>query len=234
MEFVSQLPRVVQRTGFARDFHLAAQWFPKLGVFEEDGTWTCPQFRFESEFYADYGTYDVTLVVPEGHVVGATGERLSANPESGGRVAFRHRQEGVHDFAWTAWPGFVERRRVFRHPELPPVEMILLLRRETSGKAERYFTALSHGLRLFGLWYGAYPYPTLTMVDPPWAGSGAGGMEYPTFITTGGRVLSPPATMSPETVTVHEFGHQYWYGLLATDEFRESSTRGSTPTRRRG
>jgi hypothetical protein len=37
-------------------------------------------------------------------------------------------------------------------------------------------------LKWFGLWYGAYPYATTTVVDPPYGGSGAGGMEYPTFI----------------------------------------------------
>lgn len=222
ISFEAQLPRVVERTGFKNGFHLVAQWFPKLGVHEPDGTWSCPQFHASSEFYADYGDYDVTLVLPRGIVVGATGTRVSESVEADGRIAYRHTQAGVHDFAWTAWSDFVERRRVFRHPGLPETEMILLLRRETAGFAERYFRALENGLRYLGEWYGPYPYPTLTMVDPPWGASGAGGMEYPTFITTGTRVLNPLPTGSPEGVTVHELGHQWWYGLVASDEFRES------------
>lgn len=222
VEFIAQLPRVVARTGFKDDFHLAAQWFPKLGVFEPDGTWSCHQFHRSSEFYADFGTYDVTLVVPREFVVGATGGRPVATEERGPQVAHRFVQGGVHDFAWTAWPGFVRRQRTVHLDGLPPVEVILLLPRENLHHAGRYFTALEHGLQLYGAWYGPYPYPALTMVAPPWGADGAGGMEYPTFITTGGSVLSPPATLRPETVTVHELGHQYFYGLVATDELTES------------
>lgn len=217
----ARLPRVVARTGYRRDFHLVAQWFPKLAVLEADGTWNCHQFHQSSEFFADYGDYDVTLTVPEGWVVGATGRRVSEN-ESGGSATYRYVQQGVHDFAWTAWPGFVEHRGTFRHPGLPEVEIRLLLRRETARFAARYMAALEHSLRLFGEWYGPYPYATLTMVDPPWGARAAGGMEYPTFITTGTRVLSPLATQDPEGVTVHEFGHQFFYGLVASDEMQES------------
>ncbi|HEX2254957.1 MAG TPA: M1 family metallopeptidase [Thermoanaerobaculia bacterium] len=221
-EFVSQLPRVVARTGFDGDFHLAAQWFPKLGVLARDGTWNCHQFHYASEFFADYGDYDVAITLPRRFVVGATGERVGEPVVDGRLATHRYVQHGVHDFAWTAWPEFVERRRVFRRPGLPEVEITLLLRPETVGFAERYFTALEHGLELFGTWYGPYPYSTLTMVDPPWGARQAGGMEYPTFITTGTRVLSPRATQDPESVTVHELGHQWFYGLLASDEAQES------------
>ncbi len=220
--WTARLPFAVARTGYKNDFHFVAQWFPKLGVLEADGTWSCPQFRRATEFYADFGDYDVTFTVPQRFVVGATGELRARTEQADGTTSYRFTQQGVHDFAWTAWPGFVEKRRRFREPGLPEVEMILLLRRETAGFTERYFRALQHAISSFGRWYGPYPYATLTMVDPPWGAEGAGGMEYPTFIATGTRVLSPPAINDPEEVTVHEFGHQFFYGVVATDEFRES------------
>lgn len=220
--FQAQLPFVVARTGFKNDFHFVAQWFPKLGVLEADGSWSCPQFRLTTEFFADFGDYDVTLRLPAHFVVGATGQRVAQTAHDDGTVSYRYTQSSVHDFAWTAWPGFVEHRRRFREEGLPEVEMILLLRAETSRFADRYFAALEHGLSKLGRWYGSYPYATITMVDPPWGAEEAGGMEYPTFIATGGQVLSPLGTWDPENVTVHEFGHQFWYGLVATDEFRES------------
>ena len=50
-------------------------------------------------------------------------------------------------------------------------------------------------------------------------------MEYLTFITTGADRLDayPPFSWSAdiETVTVHEFGHQYFQGMLASNEFQE-------------
>src|SRR5262249_39126125 len=52
-------------------------------------------------------------------------------------------------------------------------------------------------------------------------------MEYPTFIT--GGILEPWLTRWPfagvrvvEIVTIHEFGHQYWYGMVGSNEFEES------------
>ena len=60
----SQLPRVRRRTGYKDDFLLVAQWFPKLGVYEAGRGWNCHQFHMNSEFYADYGVYDVSLDLP--------------------------------------------------------------------------------------------------------------------------------------------------------------------------
>ncbi len=78
----------------------------------------------------------------------------------------------------------------------------------------------------FGLFYGAYPHPQVTVVSPPRGAEEAGGMEYPTFITTGvGRLGEhPPFSWTPglEAVTVHEFGHQYFQGILASNEFEEA------------
>jgi hypothetical protein len=79
-------------------------------------------------------------------------------------------------------------------------------------------------LKWYGLWYGRYPYKTLTVVDP--VGRGGGGMEYPTLITAGTTQLFayPPfdRIQFPELVTVHEAGHQWWYGLVGNNEFEEA------------
>lgn len=222
LSFVSRLPRAVARTGYHRDYHFVAQWFPKLGVLEPGGAWHCEPFRRSAEFYADYGDYDVALDVPRRFVVGATGRRASREPGEDGRVVHRYVQDGVHDFAWVAWPDFVERRFTFEHAGLPPVDVRLLLAPETARFAGRYSRALWLGLTRFGAWYGPYPYTSLTMVDPPWGAEATGGMEYPTLIATGSDAFSPLATQSPEGVTVHELAHQWFYGLVATDEVRES------------
>jgi hypothetical protein len=51
-------------------------------------------------------------------------------------------------------------------------------------------------------------------------------MEYPTLITAGSSVLlnrGPLAgILAPEQVTIHEFGHQFWYGLVGSNEFEEA------------
>jgi hypothetical protein len=47
-------------------------------------------------------------------------------------------------------------------------------------------------------------------------------MEYPTLFTGGAEALAPEELHSPEGVTIHEAGHQFWYGLVASNEFEEA------------
>ena len=47
-------------------------------------------------------------------------------------------------------------------------------------------------------------------------------MEYPTFITCGAYFWPGEHSFSPEGVTVHEFGHQFWYGMVGNNEFEEA------------
>jgi hypothetical protein len=47
-------------------------------------------------------------------------------------------------------------------------------------------------------------------------------MEYPTLFTGGAYVKAPPELHSPESVTIHECGHQFWYQLVGTNEFEEA------------
>ena len=253
--FEAKLPRVFARTGYSNDFYLVAQWFPKLGVYEpagmrgrETGGWNCHQFHANTEFYADYGRFDVTFSVPSSFVVGATGERVGETKNADGTTAYRYVQADVHDFVWTADPNYVVREATFsatgdvsmqeyadvaRLLDRPVDEVMLsdvairvLVQPRHVAQAQRYVDAAKLAIKWFGLWYGRYPYKTLTVVDPAPGAGGAGGMEYPTFITGGTSVVSnrwPLDTLRLlEEVTVHEFGHQFWYGLVGNNEFEEA------------
>jgi hypothetical protein len=211
----AQVPRTFARTGAIGSYFFIAQWFPKLGVFEGDG-WTARQFFANTEFYADFGSYDVRLTVPRGWVVGATGREISRT-DADATTVHRYAQDDVHDFAWTTSPDFVEYVQKFEHPTLPPVTMRLLLQPEHRGQEDRHFAATSAALRYYGEWFGAYPFPQITIVDPAWR-SRSGGMEYPTLFTAGTRWLAPRGSNTPEAVTVHEAGHQFWYAIVANNE----------------
>jgi hypothetical protein len=222
IDFRSRLPRVSTRTGWKGDFFLVGQWFPKIGVFEEKG-WNCHQFHGVSEFFADFGNYDVSIDVPARYrgKVGATGVRVEERDLPGERVLYRFRSESVHDFAWTADPDYLVVHDLFREPGIADTQIHLFLQPEHRAKEGRYLQSAKAALSGYGRVLGPYPYATLTVVDPPWGARGAGGMEYPTFITGGTHRMSPANEHSPEGVTIHEFGHQYFYGLLASNEFEE-------------
>lgn len=252
VRFTTQLPKVFARTGYRGDFHLAGQWYPKLGVWETKGFrhaeksgWNCHQFHANSEFYADFGDYRVELTVPSRFVVGATGELVRRTDDARrGLSTYLFVQPSVTDFAWTAQPGFLRMEKTFEAAKqtggeeiaavarlhgigeeevrLSDVRMIALIQPEHAEQVERHFRALSAAIKHFGLWYGRYPYKTITVVDPPYGAGGAGGMEYPAFITAGTSYRLPEDVLTLEMVTVHEFGHQFWMQLVASNEFEES------------
>ena len=252
VSFEARLPAVVARTGHADDFHMVAQWFPKLGVFQGADGWSCHQLHAATEFFADFSRYRVSVTLPTGWIVGATGvevERSVLQEETDEVQRVVYQAERVHDFAWSAAPSELmmaveadfepgrdvplawldEASRLLRlspaELELPPIHLRLLLPRSQEELAERMLAAARTSLAWLGLRYGPYPYPQLTVVSPPLAAMNAWGMEYPTLITTGaaGVMAAPPLSWVPwiESVTVHELAHQYFQGLVATNEVEE-------------
>ncbi len=220
IRWTAQVPRTFSRTGVIGNFYFLGQWFPKIGVLEDAG-WNAHQFHAATEFFSDFGVYDVSLTVPAGWTVGATGREEERRNNQDGTATHRFHAEDVHDFAWTTSPDYVERRQRFEGlPErgLGPVDVRLLLQPEHLSQADRHFAAARATLRWYGEWFGPYPYRNITIVDPAWQ-SNAGGMEYPTLFTAGTRWLAPAGVTIPESVTVHEAGHQWWYGVVATNEF---------------
>ena len=224
INFRAKLPKIFARTGFSRDYFLVGQWFPKIGVYEPAGTryatqgqWNCHQFHAHSEFYADYGVYDVNITTPTQFWVGATGLMVGEKKNPNGTKTLRWHAEDVVDFAWTASPHFQVVNDKWKH-----VSIELLLQPEHADQAKRHLDAIKAALAYFDKNLGKYPFPNLTIVDPPVHASGSGGMEYPTFITAGTAWFIPTGARIPETVTVHEFGHQYFMQLLASNEFEEA------------
>ena len=220
LEWTAKIPRPFARTGYIDDYYFVVQWFPKLGVLADYG-WNTHQFHAATEFYADYGIYDVSMTVPNGWTLGASGREVTKSANTDGTTTHRYRGEDIHDFAWTTSARFLEARQTFEHPELPRVEMRLLYQPEHSAQVQRHFDATAATLKYYGEWFGAYPYGHITIVDPAYQ-SGSGGMEYPTLFTAGTRWLSPRSVTQPEAVTVHEAGHQFWYGVVGNNEFEHA------------
>ncbi len=224
IDFVARLPQVFARTGYKGDFYMVGQWFPKIGVYEEageryatEGQWNCHQFHLNSEFFADYGVYEVTITVPDDFVVGATGVLIDESNKKEGVKSLTYYCEDVHDFAWTADPNYIVIEDQWRH-----VNIKFLAHPGRDGQVKRHIGSAKYALEYFEEWYGEYPYPTLTIVDPVYGGIGAGGMEYPTLITAGAFWMLPEGIRLTEMVTIHEFGHNYWYGIVANNEFEEA------------
>jgi hypothetical protein len=218
--FHDQMPETQARSGWKRDFMLGGQWFPKVGVWWH-GAWNCHQYHAMTEFFADFGVYDVKLTVPQDEVVGASGVKVGEvnNPDKTKTVAFHG--DDIHDFAWTVSPRYKVKEDGIYQGQMGPVQMRILMQPAHWSQVDRHEKILRESLEHFENWFGPYPYKTITLVDPE-PDSAAGGMEYPTFITGGTSWFMPKGVLLPEVVVEHEFGHQYWYGMVATNEFEDA------------
>lgn len=217
IDFRAKLPEPpIERSGAKKEFFFVAQWFPKIGVYADDG-WNTHQYHYNSEFFADFGVYNVRMTVPDSHIVGATGVEVEVTDNSDGTRTHVYHAEDVHDFAWSASPEFVEFTG-----RADDVDIRLLLQPDHVDLAERHLRAAQYAIETFQDWYGDYPYPNLTLVDPRRGAAATGGMEYPTFIATFANYRAPRGIHLLEEVVIHEFGHNYWYLMLASNEFEES------------
>lgn len=233
-----RFPRVFARSGWAQGtdpahsaFLMAGQWFPKIGVLQGD-TWHCDAYHGNTEFFSDFGVYDVEINAPLGMRLASVGTGIDyKDPKSGAvsdvwpdpsdakREIYKAHAEDVHDFSFAAKFALAWRVDVSTYRN---VEIRIYSEPEDLNMIPRLRRAVEAGLRWSGEWYYPYPYPVLTVVAPPPDASGADGMEYPTLITAGTPSFDPLGQReAPEVTAIHEFGHQYFYGMLGSNEVDE-------------
>ncbi len=215
--FTAKLPEPpIARTGAQKEYFLVGQWFPKIGVLE-NGVWNCHQFHPHSEFFSDFGVYNVRMTLPSNYTVGATGLEAEKIENSDHTTTHVYVAEDVHDFAWSASTDFIE---ITGNCE--DVAIRILMQKDHADQGKRHLDAAKTAIAFFQNEYGDYPFPNLTVVDPRRGARQTGGMEYPTLITGQTLYGLPAGIRLPELILFHEFGHNYWYHLVASNEFEEA------------
>ena len=223
MQFTVKIPKVKVRTGFSKEFYLNVQWYPKIGVYEpagtrfaEEGQWNCHQYHAMAEYYGEFGVYDVNITVPKDYKVGASGELVKEDIQ-GDKKTYSFHIEDVIDFGWTASPQHMIVEETFQD-----VKIRLFISPEYECCTNRYISAAKNAMEYMGERLMPYPFPTLTIVVPPFHGVNAGAMEYPTFITAPGLYKFPSGLRTPEYFVIHEFVHQYFMMMVASNEQEEA------------
>jgi Peptidase family M1 domain len=217
LAFHDHFPLSVARNGYKRDFIMGGQWYPKPGVFWH-GAWNCHQYHATTEFFSDFATFNVSLTLPRRYVLGASGVPIGNIINSNGTKTLSFYGEDIGDFAWAASPNFTVTDGTFLS-SLGPVQIHVLALAAHPKAGPRYLKIMQKVMAEFDRRYGPYPYKIITVVDPE-PGSEMSGMEYPTLFT-GDTSWYDPSYLT-ELTTEHEFGHQYWYGMVATNEFEDA------------
>lgn len=245
--FVKIPSAMFSRLGHVGQSYQITQWFPKPAVYDKQG-WNPMPYLTQGEFYSEYGDFDVSITLPANYLVAATGEltgcpqeermlELKAKeteekfrdnktnklgnllgtdefpPSSTEWKTLRYVQKNVHDFAWFAdkrWH-VLKGEYVFEKSG----KMVALWSFFTTGNSRYWRSSIQYihdAVHYYSKWNGDYPYNIVTAVDGTI--SAGGGMEYPT-ITNIGNVSS---ALSLETVIMHEVGHNWFYGILGSNE----------------
>lgn len=215
LEFQAELPRLVARSGFAGEFYMVGQWFPKLAKLGEDGRFVSFPYRGFGEFYADFADYTFTLRVPSELQVAASGDCRTLSSDAKTRTE-RCQAVRVHDVAWAAYPYFIQ-----HVAQVGDVTLKLYGPRGYGPALARQARVLAEALPYFEERYGPYPYRSLCAIIPPRDAYAASGMEYPTLFTSGGPWWALPSFLPDplqDIVSVHELAHQWFSGMLASNE----------------
>ena len=141
-------------------------------------------------------------------------KHYESSESSGVMKTLRYTQSRVHDFAWFADKTF----RVLKGEVILPQSgrVVTTWAMYTENSADLWkphaLEYLHDGILKYSQWNGDYPYNQVTAVDGTI--SAGGGMEYPN-VTVIGNVSTKEAL---EVVIVHEVGHNWFYGILGSNE----------------
>lgn len=230
--FTVKIPKQFSRMGHNNKQYQITQWYPKVAVYDTNG-WNAFSYLNQGEFYSDFGKYDVTITLPESYVVAATGilqtpseiafleskaaEDSKTYDQKNSKIpdavmdaeklkTIRFLQDSVVDFAWFADRRYQVAKGNCTLKSGKKID-IWIFNRFNKSTAELAF--MTKGLKYYSEHIGDYPYPSATVVVGPL--SAGGGMEYP-MIT----IMNKP----DQTVIVHELGHNWFMGILASNEHR--------------
>lgn len=222
LAFEGQVPLQIRRSGRDNKEGVAysmTQWYPKVAEYDHRG-WH-PDPYVGREFYGVWGNYDVKLTLDADYVVASTG--LIQNPKEVGHgyaavdskkrklkeLTWHFKADNVHDFAWAADPDYVHTTA-----QVPDGPLLHFFRKDKDDLKENWDQLEGYMVKTVQFMsknFGEYPYPVYNFVQ-----GGDGGMEYPMLtLITGKRRLG-----SLVGVSVHEFAHSWYYGILATNESR--------------
>lgn len=224
MNFDVKLPRTIVRSGYGpRDFFLFVHWFPQVCVYEPkvDGNWgwNSHQFMPGTEFFSDFGDYNVEIYASDHLVIGGSGCKTFSGKVLGtiGEQLVRFQAYDLIDFGWVAYPEYETYTSTYGDTDIE-----ILMAPEHCAFADRYLKAIEQSLEYLEKHVGKYPYPKITVVDPPTHTLNSGFMEYPMMITGATAYGIPRSVRSVESLVIHEFTHMYFMASLASNEKEEA------------
>lgn len=201
----------ISRLGHLNDSYQITQWYPKPAVYDKNG-WNVMPYLSIGEFYSEYGEFNVTIKTPQAYKLAASGNLVNQTTKDSITTS-KFNLKNVHDFAWFADKNWIEETSEVILPHSGrTVKTYMKYRPEHKYIYENSVKFVDSAVYYYSLWVGDYPYKVCGAVD---GGLTAGaGMEYPTVTVLG----ASDNRAFHEEVTLHEVGHNWFYGILGSNE----------------
>ncbi len=122
------------------------------------------------------------------------------------------KQSNDHDFAWFANPNYIVRLDSLTLPSGSTVQTSTYFTPKNAAVWSNSLEHLKKAITFHSSHTGEYPYAQVAVVEGKQGF--AGGMEYPTITILDG--ITDEASL--ESTIVHEVGHNWFYGILGTNE----------------
>ena len=152
------------------------------------------------------------VLVPQAPVrTPSTAKTKTVIPPAGFKT-IQYIQSNVHDFAWFADKNFIINADTCQLPSGRIIDVFTYYTPSNTGLWRKSLQFTKDAIRFYASEVGDYPYNIVSVVQGPQSYSG--GMEYPTI-----TVISPMKNEREfDLMIAHELGHNWFYGVLATNE----------------
>ncbi len=237
--FLLKIPGSFSRLGHIGQSYQITQWYPKPAVFDASG-WHAMPYLNMGEFYAEFGSFEVEITLPENYVVGATGicttksewdfvkknveatqnlikkgfdkKDISFPPSATATKTLHFSANRVPDFAFFADKRFhvVADTAVLAGGKKVPTWAYFTNDNAQYWQKGAFFT--KRAVEFYSENVGEYAWPQCAAVHS--ALSAGGGMEYP-MITV---INSVRSDKSLDQVVAHEVGHNWFALMLGSNE----------------
>lgn len=208
--FQVRLPLHYSRMGYYKNSIQATYWYPKPAVYDKFG-WHEMPYLDQGEFFSEFANYEVEINLPEAYTVAAGADLISITDHNISNKEWHFRAENQIDFAWFADKDFFVQ-----------TDSLLLDNKQIKINLYHYnqdslwedgIKNIKSALTSKNELLGNYPYKTVNVVESNIPGK-AGGMEYP-----GITLISSPGNKKMLNYLInHEVGHNWFYGILASNE----------------